>query len=100
MAARNVVFSLDSNFTLYNFPAAVNLSNYTLRSIAKLEMHMHLENGLFFYVSSAIMLHILVGPSNKLSDRVQREKQTRSHFVNPKGKYNALFLPFFNATCL
>lgn len=58
MAARNVVFSLDPNFTLYNFPAAVNLSNYILRSIAKLGMHMHLENGLFFYVPSAITFNV------------------------------------------
>lgn len=57
-AARNVVFSLDSNFTLYNFPAAVNSSNYTLRSTAILGMHMHLENGLFSYVSSAIMFNV------------------------------------------
>lgn len=41
------------------------------------------------------MLHILVGPSNKFSNGVQRAKKTWSHTENPRKKYDASVLPSF-----
>lgn len=58
MAARNVASSVDSSFTVYNFPAAVDPGNCTLRSTAQWGMLMNLKNGLFFYMFSAIMLNV------------------------------------------